>query len=148
VHVSLLRSVCGGAVKQRLVGSVLAEGVSIPEGSTLTACLNDTCADSVLTAATASGAGFGRYAMFPLEAGVLGFVWAPHGPGGIHVEMSWFPDQGRRNLQAGDRYSVTLTDPAGATIATKQATATSYVTHTLSNGPGCHNDCPVAQFPQ
>jgi hypothetical protein len=47
---------------------------------------------------------------------------------------------------AGDRYHVTIADPGGVTIATKEVTAVSYDTYE-PNGPSCGPTCHRAHFP-
>jgi hypothetical protein len=125
----------------------LADDVSVPEGSTATACLNDTCVTGGLPASTAVQPGLGATITFPLSSGVFGVVWPPDVSGqGNRVEISWGGPGGLR-VQTGDRFSVTLTDDGGATIATKQATASSVVT-SEPNGSSCGPTCYVAQVPQ
>ena len=85
----------------------LAEDVSVPEGSTATACLNDTCVTGGLPPSTAVQPGFGATITFPLSSGVFGVVWPPEVSGeGNRAEVSWGGPGGLR-VQRGDRFSLT-----------------------------------------
>lgn len=135
---------CGYAAT---VTIALADDVSVPEGSTATACHNDTCIIGGLPPSTAVQPGFGATITFPLNSDVFGVVRPPDVSGeGNRVEISWGGPGGVR-VRTGDRFSVTLTDGGGATIAIKQATASSVVT-SEPNGSSCGPPCYVAQFPQ
>jgi hypothetical protein len=121
----------------------VAANVLIPDQSTATACFNDTCVVGVLVVGTPmSGSGVGI--LFPAASGVSGVVWAA-GTNRDRVEINWqFTDLVR--FDAGDRYHVTVTDPGGVTIATKEVTAVSYDTYE-PNGPSCGPTCHRARFP-
>jgi len=119
--------------------------VLIPDGSTATACFNDVCVVGVLPRSPAvrlpgSGAGF----EFPERSGVSGTVWAADVTSPDRVEISWSFLEAAR-LGAGDRYRVTVADPGGVTIATKEATAVSYNTYE-PNGSSCGPTCHRAQL--
>jgi hypothetical protein len=117
------------------------DDVTIPNGTAVTACFNDTCVAGTVDSTAAVLPGTGRGITFPPGSGVSGIVWTPGTTGRDRVEMEWTFAADER-LQAGDRYSAMLIDPAGAIIATKEAAAASYSTLETC-GPTCHR----AQFP-
>jgi hypothetical protein len=119
----------------------VADDVAIPFGSTVSACFNDRCVTGTVASTSDVQPGTARGIMFPAGSGVSGMVWSPGTTGRDRVEITWsFANDAR--LQAGDRYGATLNDPAGAIIATKQATAASY-----SAFETCDFTCHYAQFP-
>jgi hypothetical protein len=134
-----------GCVSGATLSIVMGADVLIPDGSTATACFNDTCVVGVLPRSpTVRLPGSGAIFEFPAGSGVSGTVWAADGKGPDRVEMSWsFPDA--VPLGAGDRYRVTVADPGGVTIATKEATAVSYDTYE-PNGSSCGPTCHHAQL--
>jgi hypothetical protein len=98
----------------------------------------------VLVAPMPMSPGSGAGIVFPAASGVAGVVWAA-GTNRDRVEIDWqFTDLVR--FGAGDRYQVTITDPGGVTIATKEVTAVSYDTY-QPNGPSCGPTCHRARFP-
>ena len=121
------------------------DDVTIPDGSTVTACFNDMCVSGALPSPSAVLPGSGLGITFPPGSGLSGILWAPDVVVRDRVEVEWsFADDAR--LRTGDRYRATLIGPAGATIAMKQATVTSYIT-VEPNGSSCGPTCHHAQFP-
>jgi len=118
----------------------LPADVTLPAGSTITACFNDFCASSTLSEAVLPGA-----------FGGLGFPFRS----GDDVYLSGYIDQGRlevdyavqdpRKLRAGDRYRLTVVAPSGEIIAENEATAVGYDKYDL--GPdACGGACQRARF--
>ena len=130
-----------GCVTGASLGIHVPDDVSIPFGSTVTACFNDTCAVGMLPSVAQVLPGSGSGITFPAGSNVWGVLWTPGTPGRERVEIGWaFPDGTR--LQVGDRYRATLVDPEGVTIATNEATAIAY-----DEIKTCGDSCYSARFP-
>ena len=132
---------CGCAGIGCMSGAGLAiavpDEVSLPAGTTMTACFNDVCEVGTTLSPAVGLPGTSTSFEFPPGSGLSGGIWAAGTTGRDRVQVTWvFTND--TPLRAGDHYSATVTDPAGAVIATKQATAVWYDTFKICDGV-CHS---------
>jgi hypothetical protein len=121
----------------------IADDLSLPAGSTITACFNDTCATAELPTSVLPGSGVGLG--FPSGSGVSGTLWDP-ALDRDRVDVRYQLQDGTP-VGAGDRYRLTVNAPSGEVIADKELVAVGYDKFE-PNGSSCGPTCHYARFPE